>query len=306
MGKSPQDLTGQRFGRLTVLKMEKKLTNAGKKRTHALCKCDCGSYKYVLPGNLKSGKQKSCGCLEDESRYHRKHYIDIQGKKFGMLTAISLCSEVESNGSRKWLCQCECGEYTKISYTNLTHGRIKSCGCIRRRYVQSISNDYIGKTFGKLMVIDKHSERSKSGRVLWKCKCECGNITYVTTDSLGSGNTRSCGKCLKSVGEETIASCLNTMGIAYEREYRFEDCRYKKTLPFDFYIPELKTVIEYDGQQHFNPIKYWGGQQTYDETKVRDKIKNDYCKLKNIRLIRIPYTKSSDEIQAIIQNIKNP
>lgn len=306
MGKAPHDLTGQKFGRLTVLRMEKIQTKKGKNRTHAFCKCDCGSYKYVLPGNLKSGKQKSCGCLEKESRYQRKHYIDIKGKSFGMLTVISLCDEVESNGSRKWLCKCECGKYTKITYTNLIHGRIKSCGCLREKYVQSISKDYIGKTFGKLTVVGKQEKRSNGGKTLWKCKCECGNITYVTTDCLSNGNTRSCGKCLKSIGEEIIASFLNDMGITYEREYRFNDCKYRKKLSFDFYIPEFNTVIEYDGKQHFEPVKYWGGKQAYDEIKTRDKIKNDYCELKNIHLVRIPYTEPIEKIQTILQNIKNP
>ena len=57
-----KDLTGQRFGRLTVLEF---VPTEGKK-SYWNCKCDCGNYKVVLLGNLTTGKIKSCGCLNKE------------------------------------------------------------------------------------------------------------------------------------------------------------------------------------------------------------------------------------------------
>lgn len=53
----------------------------------------------------------------------------------------------------------------------------------------------IGKRFGRLVVQEK-TEKRNNGRIVWKCKCDCGNITYVSTTYLNSGYTRSCG-CLK-------------------------------------------------------------------------------------------------------------
>ncbi len=57
----------------------------------------------------------------------------------------------------------------------------------------------IGQKFGKLTVIEAAPNRG--GRTYWLCQCECGNKKEICTDSLRSGNTKSCG-CLK---KETLA-----------------------------------------------------------------------------------------------------
>ena len=57
---------------------------------------------------------------------------------------------------------------------------------------------------------------------------------------------------------------------------------------FDFYVNN-KYLIEYDGQQHFYDIKYFGGEEQFKKQQQYDKIKNEYCKSHNIPLIRIPY-----------------
>lgn len=70
------DLTNQKFGRLTVIKRaEAIISKSGKKRGRWLCKCDCGQYATVLTDSLKSGSTKSCGCYRTESRknVNKKH-----------------------------------------------------------------------------------------------------------------------------------------------------------------------------------------------------------------------------------------
>lgn len=61
MGRQPKDITGQRFGKLVVIK------NVGKEGNYYLwlCKCDCGNKKNIRGAHLKSGNTKSCGCLKD-------------------------------------------------------------------------------------------------------------------------------------------------------------------------------------------------------------------------------------------------
>lgn len=62
-----------------------------------------------------------------------------------------------------------------------------------------------------------------------------------------------------------------------------------KNIHFDFYLPEENICIEFDGEQHFRPIDYFGGENTFKLTQKRDKIKNKYCKNNNIKLLRIKY-----------------
>ena len=77
-------------------------------------------------------------------------------------------------------------------------------------------------------------------------------------------------------------------------------------LPFDFYIEKLNIIIEYDGEHHFHPIDYWGGEEKYKITQENDEIKNTYCKTNGIELIRIPYTYTKEEIIQSINNIMRP
>jgi very-short-patch-repair endonuclease len=68
---------------------------------------------------------------------------------------------------------------------------------------------------------------------------------------------------------------------------------------FDFFIPEFNTCIEYDGRQHFEPIEYFGGFYSLEKQRIKDKIKDNFCKNNNIKLIRIPYYEF-DNIEKIL------
>lgn len=109
------DLTGKRFGNLVVLSI-----NGVKNHNMTyLCQCDCGE-RYITSGKgLKAGTS-SCG--------KSIHKIDnIQGKKFGMLTAINFVSVIR--GDARWKCKCDCGKIGIWAACDLKRDGIKSCGC---------------------------------------------------------------------------------------------------------------------------------------------------------------------------------
>jgi hypothetical protein len=102
----------------------------------------------------------------------------------------------------------------------------------------------------------------------------------------GSG----CPTCVTSKGETLIRNMLMMSNIDFRQQYMFGDCRGKcRPLPFDFYIPSRNICIEFDGLQHFRPVKRFGGEVGFSITKKHDEIKNEYCIINNISLIRIPY-----------------
>lgn len=121
----------------------------------------------------------------------------------------------------------------------------------------------------------------------------CSHSYEVTPDKFMMG--RRCPDCNASHGEEFIRNYLTMNGFEFEREKVFEDCRHKRPLPFDFavYTKGLSDtpchLIEFDGRQHYQPIQFWGGQEAFEATKLRDSIKDDYCTQRGISLIRIPY-----------------
>lgn len=115
---------------------------------------------------------------------------DLTGQRFRKLTATKYV------GNKHWLCQCDCGNVTIVKSCNLKSGHTKSCGCIARE--QSAVNgrkrtmDLSGQRFGKLVAIEAVKKGNKR---VWKCKCDCGNICYVTQNNLcrKTHGTTSCG-----------------------------------------------------------------------------------------------------------------
>ncbi len=118
------DLTGMRFGRLTVKNIRR--TSNG---IMWECLCDCGGATVTRSANLRSGHTQSCGCLRRE-RTSMSCKKDLSGQVFGKLTVIERISSLGEQG--KYKCRCSCGNYVEVLGHNLATGATKSCGCIRR------------------------------------------------------------------------------------------------------------------------------------------------------------------------------
>lgn len=130
MGKF-QDLTGQKFGRLTVIKRAKdKIRTNGKHKVMWECQCECGNIKDIDASSLKSGRVNSCGCYKKEL-LSKKHSGKLEGKRFGKLTVIK---RLRSNKKQNvvWLCKCDCGNFTEATTDLLNKGEKLSCGCRNR------------------------------------------------------------------------------------------------------------------------------------------------------------------------------
>lgn len=111
------DLTGQRFGYLTVIRRAEENTKAGKAKW--VCKCDCGNESIATGRNLVSGNSTSCGCMKNQ-------LIDLTGRRFNHLTVIGRADN-DKWGKAQWKCVCDCGNECVVMRSNLKHQ--KSCGC---------------------------------------------------------------------------------------------------------------------------------------------------------------------------------
>lgn len=98
-----------------------------------------------------------------------------------------------------------------------------------------------------------------------------------------------CPRCNESGGEREINKFLTDNNIIFETQKRFKDCKNKRPLPFDFYIPSLNLCIEYDGELHYKSVEHFGGDEGLVKSKKHDNIKNKYCRDNEIGLIRISY-----------------
>ena len=111
---------------------------------------------------------------------------------------------------------------------------------------------------------------------------------------------RGCPICKSSKGELKILKFLQSKNIHFIREKKFFDCKNKYRLPFDFYLPDYNTLIEYDGKQHEQPVNFYGisntvAQQNFLKLMKNDEIKNNYAKNNNIKMIRVSHNEKNIE-----------
>ena len=309
------DLTGQRFGRLTVIKRNDENLN---RKPAWVCKCDCGNIKIVRGTDLRQGKVQSCGCLQKEKleqRNNNRGKIQLN-TTFGYLTVIKDLGlkqiyEGEIKKNRRYsLCKCICGKQIQVQNHQLKNGNVKSCGCMK--YVRSKGSsikDLTGQKFHNLTVLKDSGERDNGGQVLWLCKCSCGRTTKISTTNVKRQKT--CGRCLKkqSYGVQQISLLLRKYNLKYEKQKIMPNSmnpQTKGTPRFDFYVDD-DYFIEFDGKQHSIQGKgKYDNKQAFEKTKARDLFKNQWCKENNYTLIRIPYYKDDNlTIQDLIPQTSN-
>ena len=233
--------------------------------------------------------------------------IDLTGQRFNRLIVIERDVEKKDKSRQAWWkCKCDCGNELSVRGQSLRSGNTQSCGCYGfekrvegikksekvlqhcKKMTENNKVNMLNYKIGKLTVIGS-TDITKNGSCVWKCKCDCGNICYVTQNCLKKGDTKSCG-CIKSFGEEKISTLLLKNNINFEREKQFDTCVFSDTSKkarFDFWVNN-KYIIEFDGKQHFQENDFF--EQSLEDIQLHDKIKNQWCKDNNIPLIRIPYT----------------
>lgn len=387
MGRPLVDLTDMRFGRLHVeYRASDKISPSGVHSVMYHCKCDCGNEIDVNAGSLKSGRTKSCGCFNRDSVRARTSK-NLKEQRFGRLVAIKPVDIILSSGKHKqeWLCRCDCGNKVIVSTNNLVRGHSKSCGCYKSDVTRErMSVNLSEQTFGYLTVKEKIvnvDKFTKKTRVLWNCKCKCGNNILVPSDRLTGGITKSCGcynkerthdtnfqnlkgnrygiltvmpdyyikkrengtqstywhckcdcgnevivwaaglknnhvkscGCLKmSIGELYVKEIAENMHMFIESQVSFKNlvgCG-GKLLSYDFAIysdsqkTNLKALIECQGQQHYKPVDYFGGERSYEIQIEHDRRKADYAinELK-VRFLEIPYTYGKDKIVETLEKL---
>lgn len=111
-----------------------------------------------------------------------------------------------------------------------------------------------------------------------------------------------CPKCNSSKGELAISEYLNNLQIEYYIQKKFDDCKYKYKLRFDFYLPKYNLCIEYNGIQHYEAVEYFGGKKSLEYNIIKDNIKKKYCLENKIILFIIKY---NDNIENKSLELKN-
>ena len=209
------DLTGQRFGRLSVE------SESGRDRFRQVswrCKCDCGKHVIVLSGNLRRCLTRSCGCLNREKGgVNKKNLI---GHRFGKLVVKADIGR-DQNSRVLWQCQCDCGRLKKATTSKLVSGSIRSCGCINiERLIR------IGKN-KKIWVSKAHKNNSptKGTSLYFKRIPACDNPSII--DGIVHVECKMCGKTFSPTYQQigTRIASFSGKGHGENNFYCSDECK---------------------------------------------------------------------------------
>lgn len=238
-----KDLTGLQINDWKVIKY------AGNR--YYTCKCKCGQVHDVLAKNLLNGSSKSCG--------HSK-YIEMKDTKVGKLTLV------EYLGNSLWKCQCDCGNTSIASMSNIIAGKTMSCGCesaSKEKFskdaiidiIKELTNKYNRKPYIDELQTQLNVAESTVYKYIQKYE-----IHDLINHHLKSKYER---QLLKEINNENVIT--NNRNIL-------------NGLEVDFYIPDKKLAIEFNGDYYHSELykdKYYHQQKTID------------CAKQGIRLIHL-------------------
>ena len=270
--------------------------------TKIKCKCKIDGYEWeVKPNNLLNGYGcPKCG-IKSRVEKQSKTTEEFINEMKEINDNIEILGEYKGNKT-KIKCKCKIDGYEwEMTPNNLLSGT----GCPKcYGNIKKTTEEFINKLKeinDNIKILGEYT----NDRTKIKCRCKIDGYEWEAKPN-NLLNGYGCPKCNASKGEKRVAKYLDNKNIDYESQYKFDNCRSKDKLPFDFYIPSLNIAIEYDGEYHYMIITR-GKNDTYEKamdrfvgTKVRDTIKTIYCKENNIKLIRIPYW-DFDKIEEILE-----
>lgn len=260
----------------------------------------------------KSALKSHCGCVQCVQKHvtgKKLHEQKIDINAF-LLKYESELIDLKHEHHSYFSYKCsKCGSKIKrrayviegaISHRHLCNKCAKGLPSKDKLLTTKEKNEYLKSIGSKTICIEENENKNNKQRI--KFKCSCGEIFYRKWNTVRTNGFDRCNKCSnkQSYGEVIIENILNQYNIEYEREKRFEGCKNKFCFPFDFYLPTFNTLIEFDGQYHYNPIR---GEEQLKKTQNNDNIKNNFCKNNNINLLRIPYWKRDNLEEIIIGNL---
>ncbi len=265
------------------------------------CRCNKHNYEWLVkPNVLLSGHGcPKCGYENVSTKLRARSHEEFLAE----LAEINPDIEVLDRYDRvDDFLKCRC---RKDGYEWISTGKrlLRGDGCPQCSGVAKLTHDEFVRRIASINpdveIIGTY--RARHTHVTCRCRI-CGHEWEATPGNLYAG--WGCPACSQSHGEIAIQRYLDTHNYVYRREYSFADCRYEHALLFDFYLPDRNLLIEYDGEQHFRPVKFGGSNddkadKRFELNQIRDQIKNDYCASRHIPLIRIPYT-DFDRIDEIL------
>lgn len=265
-------------------------------KTKLLIKCPNNHTFQISFGHFKNGNRCPY-CAKNLKLTYEQVKINIENFNYKLL------STEYKNNNQKLIIECDKRHIFEKSYAKFQEGQhCPICSKINQNKNSALQYEDVKHEIESFNY-KLNSTEYKNARSKLKLQCSQGHEFEMTYDKFKQGNR--CSICNHSKGEAKINNWLTIHNVHFQTQYVIPNCKYKKPLRFDFAILNnntIKCLIEFDGEQHYHPKEIFGGSKGLNLTKQRDKIKDNYCKKNNLKLIRIPYTKF-DDIEQILEEL---
>ena len=178
------------------------------------------------------------------------------------------------------------------------------CGISRRNdgrrltleIIKQRSLDYHGDVWD---FSETEEPNGQDDKIHVRCKI-CGRLNFKPVNRVIYGK---CNFCDSSQGEQMLTVKLEELGVKFIPEYIFDDCRYINPLPFDFYLPDYNTVIEFQGPQHDSNIRFYKWtEKDFKLQQIKDDIKRKYCIDKGIREIELRDFNQVKDLESLLKS----
>lgn len=277
--------------------------------------CDCCNEKFYITyhGYCKKHDKYDhdiddfCDECKKKIRIYNLYSKAIEACNKKGYKLLSDKSDIKNNVTYvKYLCKHHGEQSMRIS--NLISGRnCPQCKIDAAREKYKINPDEVEKRVckcgGELINKNDYKNQYEKNLIILCPRCKNAFTTSLVLFTQHGGQV--CKECYssESIGEMKIRKYLEENKILFQQEKWFPDCRDVNPLPFDFYLLELNTIIEFDGRQHFEETNHF--TYSFQTVKKHDNIKNNYCLINNINLIRIPYTEINHISEILNEKLNN-
>lgn len=271
-------------------------------------RCNCGNEFVTDFNHFKDQGRRKCTECATKAQYDEKRLSisDIRArlKNFG----CDYVSGEYRNQRSNIQILCRCGHERSIRVNSLSSTEYPFSGlCVECSKEEATLKQTFTVTEISVMAqafdLELLSEEYTKNTDILRFRCRCGREFAASWNAVAQNGQTRCAVCSQKVskGELAISEWLDACGIEYTPQKKFFQCGGTRPYPFDFYLPEFRICIEFDGEQHTRPAAFMGGEKAFVELTARDAVKNAYCEAHGLTLIRISY-KDFKRIPEILSN----
>jgi len=260
------DFVSEYFKKHNCELLETEYINANTKMKY---KCKCGNESSITYGNFQSGKRcMKCGGCEVLKYDFVRNYFKEQECELLEIEYI--------NNETKMSYRCKCGNESSITFGSFQSGsRCSKCGGS-----EVLKYDFV-KNYFKEQDCELLETEYTNANTKMKYICKCGNESSIRFCTFQNGHR--CNKC-KNKTERIVADFFQEEYTNIIYQAKFDWCKGKRKLSFDFLLDDLRTIIEVDGKQHFEQVSNW---KSPEETQKSDIYKMKCALEHEYKIIRI-------------------